>query len=116
MQRPPDSIPTAATGTGTVALGLVLTLAADPDGAAAERAITAMGDVTVGERRGQWLPIACETDDPPAMHRRFEGLAGVTYVDVAFVELGEEHPSSRRGRNAAAIESTARETSTSRES
>lgn len=76
-----------------VIVGLVLTLAGDDLAqAACEQALACVEGLELGERKGCWLPVVGQACDPMELHRQMERFPGVSYVDVAFVELATERP------------------------
>lgn len=78
-----------------VIIGLVLTLPfAAADRAPVLAALAARSDLRLGEPSAHLLPITAETTDPRALHRELEAFPGVRAVDVAFVEVTADHPTS----------------------
>jgi hypothetical protein len=82
--------------------GLVLTLNADA--ARADQALAALRtrpEFAIGERNGQWLPVAMEVADDAASraaHDWLNQLPGVDFVDVVYVNF--EGDCSRRREEA----------------
>lgn len=67
---------------------LIITLADTPaERAAALAALAARADLTLGEPGGAWVPAVLDSADPYGAFRELEALAGVTLVEVVFVEL-----------------------------
>ncbi len=72
---------------------LIFTLAADP--ALRERALAALRlrpGLELGELAGRWLPVALTAADPYDAFREFEGIPGIEFVEVVFVELTAPGP------------------------
>jgi hypothetical protein len=75
--------------------GLVVKLAKTDAGVAAVAALRARAELTLGEGRAGWLPVALEARDPAhshAVHDWVQSLPGVEFVDVVSVNFEEPDP------------------------
>lgn len=72
---------------------LILTLSADA--AAESAALNALGQfpgLELGNYQRPWLPAVLETATPKDICEELRGLAGVEFVEVAFVEVPDPTP------------------------
>ena len=73
--------------------GLVITLSMNAaEAAKAMTALSARQEFAFGERNDRWLPLVMETSgdaESHELHNWIQGLPGVEFVDVAYVNFDE---------------------------
>lgn len=70
--------------------GLMLRVAPGEFGAAGVEVLRGWPEVTLGERQGDWVPVAVESRDPGHgrdLHERLERVPGVVRVEVVSVHF-----------------------------
>lgn len=73
--------------------GLMVRVAPGESGTAGVEALRSWPEVTLGERRGDWVPLAVESRDPGhgrELHERLEGVPGVMRVEVVSVHFVDD--------------------------